>query len=80
MTEYDDSPSGQTQGSRGKPGAQMLDVLIRNLEAAKADFEREKDFEAAEGPVFCTLFYVTPGQICPFYYYHSLTEETKPVE
>lgn len=81
MAEYDKSQ--ESQGST-KLGVGMLDVLIRNLEAAKAEFAAEADSEggkalAGDGPVFCGLFYATPGQICPFFYYHSLTE-TEPIE
>jgi hypothetical protein len=87
MTEYD-----TTQGATGPqagPGAatlgvDLIDVLIRNLELAKANFEGGAqndggELMAAEGTVFCTLLYAVPGQICPLLYYHSLTDaETEP--
>jgi hypothetical protein len=88
MTEYDNTKDAAgPQGSQGAAlGVDLIDVLIRNLELAKTNFEGGANFEggelaAAEGTVFCTLLYAVPGQLCPLLYYHSLTEpETKPVE
>jgi hypothetical protein len=83
MTEYNTLDAA----NKGNPG-DMLDVLIRNLETAKATFEgsatRDDDGKAlaASGdPVFCAFLYASPGQICPFYYFHSLTEPetTEPI-
>lgn len=85
MTEYDNpQDAAQTQGSGGaNPGVDMIDVLIRNLETAKANFTKT-NFEggkelAAGGPVFCTLLYAEPGVFCPLGYFHGLAE-TAPVE
>ena len=88
MTEYDNTQdAARTPGGGAILGVDMLDVLIRNLETAKASFaeagtklEEGKGLAAAEGPVFCSLLYAVPGQICPFFYFHTLTEETAPVK
>jgi hypothetical protein len=82
MTEYDDSQDApQTQRSRGATlGVDMIDVLIRNLEATKANFEGGEAL-AAEGTTFCTAFYAdTSGHWCPLLYYHSGLAETEPAE
>jgi len=87
MTEYDSTQSAtgpQTSPGGATLGVDLIDVLIRNLELAKASFEGGTqndggELMAAEGTVFCTLLYAVPGQLCPLLYYHSLTEpETQP--
>lgn len=82
MTEYENpQDAAQTQGSQGANlGVDMIDVLIRNLETAKANMEGGKEFAAASGPVFCTFFYVDSSVVCPLGYFHTLTDETEPVE
>ncbi len=74
-----------TAGRQGSPGthlgAELIDVLIRNLELAKANLEGGEggQLASADGTTFCTLFYAEPGHWCPLLYYHSLTEpETEP--
>ncbi len=74
-----------TAGEQGNPranlGVELIDVLIRNLELARANLERGGGGElaSADSPTFCTLLYAEPGHWCTLLYYHALTEpETEP--
>jgi hypothetical protein len=77
MTEYDNSQdASQTQGSRGANlGVDLIDVVIRNLETARANIEGGAG-PAAAGATFCGVLYAQAGgPLCPLLYYHSLTDE-----
>lgn len=82
MTDYESNQTArQTQGAAGAQlGVEMLDLLIRNLEMAKANYEGGELGLTGNHPTFCTLLYAEPGTICPLLYFHlPAVEEAEPV-
>lgn len=74
MAETDaDQRATQGRGSGGvDPRADLLDVLIRGLETARASADRGT--EGGEGDaLFCMYAYAEPGTVfCSFMYMHSV--------
>lgn len=73
MTDHDSAEADRpTQGAAGAHvGVEMLDLLIRNLEVAKATYASSSGVdEAADQLTMCTLLYAVPGTLCPLLYFH----------
>ena len=82
MTDYESNQTArQTHGAAGAQlGVEMLDLLIRNLEVARANYDEGELGVTGNHPTLCTLWYVEPGTLCPLLYFHMpAVEEAEPV-
>lgn len=81
MSDYEGNQgAAQARVAGAQLGGDMLDLLIRNLEVARANYN-EGELGLTDGhPTLCTLWYAEPGTLCPLLYFHlPAVEEAKPV-